>query len=302
MSETGRSGRSVHGRNEREGRGRGRVQGYTRNAKIQKRGLCKALDHNVFDYGHKAAADEMRTSWEKLVQYAGTSYGQDISNELHNKTTVVIPEPLHTAAVINDPMLLYRLIEKTILAQTEDQYPFATEYEQEASFYSFRQAQMTNPQWYDRFNTKVDVGEAIGVTREKKVLLEYVAQELHQKTFVSLTRDEQHAVRTDAEERYIAYAFLRQRGAQHANLKMDLQNDYTTRDNHYPKNRQQTLHLLDRYSKTVVPEAAQSEGGSFAQKGGRQAHKKIQQRKSIRISKSPGLQERILEGQDVFQM
>jgi hypothetical protein len=147
-------------------------------------------------------------------------------------------------------------------------------YEQEASFYSFRQERMTNPQWYDRFNTKVDVGEAIGVTLQHKVLHEYVAQELHQKTLVSLTKDEQHAVWTDAEERYIAFAFLRQSGAQHTNLKMDLQNDYTTEDNRYQKNRQQTLQLLDRYSKSVVPEAAQSEGASFAQKRGRQAHPK----------------------------
>jgi hypothetical protein len=80
-----------------------------------------------------------------------------------------------TVSTSYDPLLLYRLVEKTILAQTEDQYPFATVYEQEASFYSFRQERMTNPQWYDRFNTKVDVGEAIGVTRQHKVLLEYVA-------------------------------------------------------------------------------------------------------------------------------
>jgi hypothetical protein len=268
----------------------------------------------VFDYGHKAAADQMRTSYEKLIQYVGTTYGQDISNELHNKTTLVLPEPVYTAAVLTrhatrelmirkgqanlqqarkaqkvilqaavkqasdpeaplklaipenaiaegdfeqkvevpieltdsektqhnnewrtyrerdallskhrgqafslilgqytqllqdkmkqdldyiavstyyDPLLLYRLIEKTILAQTEDQYPFATVYEQESMFYSFRQEQMTNPQWYERFNTKVDVGEAIGVTWQHKVLLEYVAQEVHQKDFSSLTSDEQ---------------------------------------------------------------------------------------------------------------
>jgi hypothetical protein len=36
------------------------------------------------------------------------------------------------------------------------------------------------------------------------------------------------------------------------------------------KNRQQTLHLLDKYSKTVVvPKMTSSEGSSFAQKGGR---------------------------------
>jgi hypothetical protein len=329
----------------------------------------------------------MRTSWEKLVQHVGAAYGQDISNELHNKTTVTISQPVHTAAVMTrhtareqlvragqanlpkarraqqlvlqaavtagvdldaplklailnnaiaeggfeqnlevpieltdsektqhnnewrtyqernalltkhrgqafslilgqytqllqdkmkhdidfttvstsyDPLLLYRLMEKTILAQTEDQYPFATVYDQEAYLYSYRQEQLSNPQWYERFNTKVDVGKAIGVTRQHKVLLEYVAQELHQQNFKSLPVADQQAVRTDAEERYIAHAFLRQSGAQHANLKMDLQNDYTTGDNHYPKNRQQTLHLLDKYSKTNVSQATQSEGASFA--------------------------------------
>lgn len=69
-----------------------------------------------------------------------------------------------TVSTSNDPLILYRLIEKTVLAQTEDQYPFATVYEQEMGLYSFRQEKLTNAQWYDRFNTKVDVSEAIGVT------------------------------------------------------------------------------------------------------------------------------------------
>jgi hypothetical protein len=43
-----------------------------------------------------------------------------------------------TVSVSYNPLTLYRLIEKTILAQTEDQYPLATVYEQELSFYSFR--------------------------------------------------------------------------------------------------------------------------------------------------------------------
>jgi hypothetical protein len=76
-------------------------------------------------------------------------------------------------------------------------------------------------------------------------------------------------VRDDAKERYVSYAVLRQSGTQHGNLKVDLQNDFTTGDNHYPKNRQQTLHLLDKYSKTVVARVTQSQGTSFAQKSGR---------------------------------
>jgi hypothetical protein len=50
---------------------------------------------------------------------------------------------------------------------------------------------------------------------------------------------------------------------------VDLQNEFTTGDNHYPKNRQQKLHLLDKYSKTVILKVTQSEVTSFAQKGGR---------------------------------
>jgi hypothetical protein len=59
---------------------------------------------------------------------------------------------------------LYRLIEKMTLVQTKDQYPFATVYDQELGFYSFQQETMSNPQWYKKFKTKVDVGSAIGVT------------------------------------------------------------------------------------------------------------------------------------------
>jgi hypothetical protein len=60
----------------------------------------EALESDVFDHRHMAAADKMRTSCEKLVQYVGTTYGQDISKELHNKTTLVLPEPVHTATVL----------------------------------------------------------------------------------------------------------------------------------------------------------------------------------------------------------
>jgi hypothetical protein len=65
-----------------------------------KSGLCAALGNNVFDYGHRAAADQMRTSWEKLIQFVGTNYGQDISNELQNKIPVILSEQVHTPEVL----------------------------------------------------------------------------------------------------------------------------------------------------------------------------------------------------------
>jgi hypothetical protein len=96
-----------------------------------------------------------------------------------------------------------------------------------------------------------------------------MAQESNTRAFMDLGPVEQQLVRDDAEERYVSYAFLRQSGTQHGNLKVDLQSDFTTGDNRYPKNHQQTLHLLDNYSKTVVAKVTHSEGTSFAQKGRR---------------------------------
>ena len=79
---------------------------------------------------------------------------------------------------------------------------------------------MYNAQWYERFNTKVDVSTTIGVTHQHRVLLEYVAQELHAYPFTTITPLEQEAVRIDVEECYLSYAFLFQSSAQHNELKL----------------------------------------------------------------------------------
>ena len=43
----------------------------------------------------------MRTSWEKIVQYIGTTYGQDISNELQNKIPFILAEPTYSTAIMH---------------------------------------------------------------------------------------------------------------------------------------------------------------------------------------------------------
>ena len=74
-------------------------------------------------------------------------------------------------------------------------------YNQELGFYALQQDKLSNPQWYKRFNTKVDIREAIGMTKQHKVLLEYVAQELHTQALSTLTEADQLAVREDSVER-----------------------------------------------------------------------------------------------------
>ena len=94
----GRGGRGRGGRSNNRGGGRG--QHYAGASSSAKKGMCSALGTSVFDYSQRAAADQMKTSWEKLVQYVGTTYGQDISNELQNRLTVTLAEPTYSAAIM----------------------------------------------------------------------------------------------------------------------------------------------------------------------------------------------------------
>jgi hypothetical protein len=110
MSGGRNNGRGGRGRGGRGGCSRGRGQNYTGSANAARKGLCANLGTNVFDYGQKSAADQMRTSWEKLAQYVGTNYGQDISNELQNKITVILVEPVHT-----DDVLLKHNLRETMI-------------------------------------------------------------------------------------------------------------------------------------------------------------------------------------------
>ena len=100
------SGRGRGGRG-RSGGGRGRAGRAARGsnysgAKVTKqKGLCAALGDNVFDYGQKGSADQMRNSWEKIVHHVGTIHGEDISNELLNRTHLEIPKPVYEQDILD---------------------------------------------------------------------------------------------------------------------------------------------------------------------------------------------------------
>ena len=64
-----------------------------------------------------------------------------------------------------NPLALLKIIEKTILDQTEDQYFYETVYNKEFALYGFHQHNLTNEYYYELFNTKVDVRGDIGITR-----------------------------------------------------------------------------------------------------------------------------------------
>ena len=121
-----------------------------------------------------------------------------------------------------DPLQLISIIDKTVVAQTEDQYLFAIVYEQELSPYGFHQNIMTNNQWYEQFNTKFDFRTSIGVTRQNSVLLEWTAQSIHSSSYQDITNDQNTEIQTNVEERYLVYIFLKQSAKKSENLRTNL--------------------------------------------------------------------------------
>ena len=141
-----------------------------------------------------------------------------------------------------DPLKLFKLIEKTTLAQSDDAYPCATVYNHIQSVYGLQQGSSTNADYhYDIFNTKKDVGESLGVTHEHEVLLEFETNFLHEErkcTFADLQEEEQLLVRKAAEERYMTNVMFIQSGKQNSKVKEDLKNAYALGDDKFPKTQQ----------------------------------------------------------------
>ena len=115
-----------------------------------------------------------------------------------------------------NPIVLYKLITKTVLAQTEDQYPIKTVYDQMVSLFRFRQGKMSDAQWHERFHTIVEIAKSLGVSFQHDGLLEYVAKEMYEgMSYSSLSDVQKAAVDKEEEAKFIAYMFLRQSGKQH---------------------------------------------------------------------------------------
>ena len=84
----------------RRGCGRGNsYHSHINNLNNKNKGLFSALGQHIFDYGKEGAADQMRTTWEKIANHIGTIYGHNISNDFQNKKRIEIPQPKHTLQV-----------------------------------------------------------------------------------------------------------------------------------------------------------------------------------------------------------
>ena len=137
---------------------------------------------------------------------------------------------------------MIRLIEKTVLNQTDDQYPGQTLYEQMHALFGCKQGRMTLEQYYSIFNTRADVGLYVGVKHLHPGMKRLSARILFQATMETLTDAEMELVNTDAEERFLTFAFIFQSNCN--GYKLDCQRHFGRNIAQYPANRQEALKQL----------------------------------------------------------
>ena len=124
---------------------------------------------------------------------------------------------------------LFKLIEKFVLKQSDNQYATVVLIAEQLSILSFRQDDhLGNAGYYDRFTTRVEVARQAGVCYYSPALLEDKATQLTLGDYDTLAIDVKKSVVDLVEQEYLAYLFLNNSNAKlHSQLKKDVANDYS---------------------------------------------------------------------------
>ena len=120
-----------------------------------------------------------------------------------------------------DTNLLFKLIEKFVLKQSDNQYKMAVLIAEQLSILQFRQDdQLGNATYYDRFTTRVEVARQAGVCYYSPDLLEDKATQLKMGGYDTLSDTDKKKVIDSVEQEYLAYLFLNNSNAKmHSQLK-----------------------------------------------------------------------------------
>jgi hypothetical protein len=149
-----------------------------------------------------------------------------------------------------EPTLLFKLIKKFVLKQSNNQYKMTVLIAEQLSILLFRQDdQIGNATYYDQFTTRVEVACQAGVCYHSPDLLEDKAIELKMVAYVTLLPAEKKTVVDVVEQEYLAYLFINNSNAKmHSQLKKDIVNDYSKGNTDaYPKDIHKALTLMNEY-------------------------------------------------------
>ncbi len=114
-----------------------------------------------------------------------------------------------TVRELFDPILLFKLIKKFVLKQSDNQYKMAVLIAKQLSILSFCQdSQVPNATYYDQFTARVEVACQAGVCYYISDLLNTKCVELSCTEYETLTPAKQKNARDVVEQEYLAYLFI----------------------------------------------------------------------------------------------
>jgi hypothetical protein len=149
----------------------------------------------------------------------------------------------------SDPHLLFKLIKKFVLKQSDNQYKTAVLIAEQLLILQFRQDdQSGNAVYYDRFTTRVEVARQAGVCYYSPDLLEDNTTQLKLGSYDTLSDDDKEKDIDSIEQEYLSYLFLNNSNAKmHSQLKKDVANDYSKGNTDaYPNDIHKALTLMNK--------------------------------------------------------
>ncbi len=159
-----------------------------------------------------------------------------------------------------DPMKLLKLIEKFILKQSDNQYKIGIVIKHLKLLLAYRQDDgVTNASYYDRFKTRVDVTEHIGVSFDNPDLWDWKSQELYSTDYELLLDTVKEAkVKEDVKQALLAYLFfINSNNKKHSQLKKTVADDHAKGNAEaYPSSCHAALTLMNDFKPLVVEGAA----------------------------------------------
>ena len=160
---------------------------------------------------------------------------------------------------------------KGVTFRFEDQkYHILSIHNAKAAFYSFRQLQLSNAEYHQRFNNLVDIATSLGGNLHDDAVVAIVSKDLHdmdEPRHSSLTAEQIENVQIVARERYLAVALIAQADRRRfGKLQDDLENAFTMGNNNYPKTIDKAFGLLNDFKVTQPKvESMSKQGLGFAQ-------------------------------------
>ena len=191
---------------------------------------------------HREATESLKKSRGKVYSLLLGQCTQVLVDKMKQDTDWV------TISKSFDPTLLFKLIEKFVLKQSDNQYATAVLIAEQLSILSFRQDDhLGNAVYYDRFTTRVEVARQAGVCYYSPALLEDKCTQLKLGDYDKLAVDAKQKVRDQVEQEYLAYLFLNNSNTKlHSQLKKDVANDYSKGNiDAYPTDIHKALTLMN---------------------------------------------------------